>query len=344
MRSVPAVSGVSARRLHFVVGMPRGGTTFVLRRLHQHPDVLAFGESRFFGNDWVAPDDDGWWDDERLAKVRAQLLANPLDSNLPRPHDPRDRPGWIDHIDSDEADRRLEQMFDEIEAPVRPGEVYAGLCDALAEGSGASVVIEKTPHHLRHVDRLLRHVPDARVLVILRDPYDFLLSYKHARDRRADAARRQAEAVMWQPTGVALLWRSYWRAARDASQRFGAQVQIVRLEDIRDAPEREMAEVLDFLGLAAHDVLAGAPARDNSSFRGERPELSAGEIAAFNLVAAGDATEAGYEVRSSGLGRVRAVVASAGVIPWAMKNVAEARRRTDGGLLRYARDAVLRRR
>ena len=330
--------------VHFLVGMPRGGTTFLLRRLQQHPEVLAFGESRFFGNEWVEPEEDGCLDRARLDTVRDRLLANPLNSNLPRPDDPKDRPGWIDHIDSSDATVRLEELFSRLEAPVTNAEVFREVCVELARGSGATTVIEKTPHHLRHVGRLVENFPQARILVVLRDPYDFLLSYKFSKNRRLDDEERRAtDEMLWQATGVSLLWRSYLRAAVSAQERFGDAVRIVRLEDVRDNARTELDSIQAFFGLEPHDLLAGAPARDNSSFTGERPRLQPSEIAAFNAVAARDAERGGYQVVDSGLGRLRSAVATLGVVPWAIRNARSAAQRTDGGIWRYARSAVLRR-
>ena len=72
---------------HFVVGMPRAGTTFLVRSLNQHPRVVSFGESRFWGNDWVEPGPDGY-DRAQLETVIERLAANPcLLYTSPSPRD-----------------------------------------------------------------------------------------------------------------------------------------------------------------------------------------------------------------------------------------------------------------
>jgi hypothetical protein len=322
--------------------MPRGGTTFLLRRLHQHPDVMGFGESRFFGNDWVEPEAEGLLRADQVELVGRRLAANPLNSNLPNPDDPPGRAGWIDHLDAVSAQERLAELFAARSGPITPGDLFREVCATLVEGSGANTVVEKTPQHLRHVDRVLAQVPDAKILVVLRDPYDFLLSYKHAGARRSEE-RREVDEMLWQATGVSLLWRSYYRAAAAAEARFGDRIKVVRLEDVSADPQASFREILDFLELVQYDVLEGAPERDNSSFSAERPSLEDSDVAAFNTVARRDAERAGYAVRPSGLGPLRSAYASAGVIPWAVRNARAANQRTDGGLWRYARAAVLRR-
>ena len=327
--------------VHFVAGVPRGGTTFLLRRLHQHPEVMGFGESAFFGNNWVEPGPGGVLDAAQLALVADRLLANPLNSNLRRPDDPTGRPGWIDHIDSAVAHERLRSLFGAVQVPIEPGDLFRRVCGMLADGSGASVVVEKTPHHVRHVDRILRAVPEAKMVIVIRDPYDFLLSYKHAGERRSEE-RRAVDDRLWHPLGVGLLWRSYVRAAEAARREHPDRVMVVRLEEVSEAPAESMARILTFLGLPTADVLAGAPVRDNSSFSGRRPELAAGDVAAFNALGRRDAVRAGYAVRRSGAGPICVLRMIAGLVPWVVRNVASAHRRTDVGLLRYARSALFR--
>ena len=64
------------------------------------------------------------------------------------------------------------------------------------------MAVEKTPHHVRHVDRIRRHVPDARFVIMIRGPEEFLLSYKHKGDTKPDEIRAWAD-LRWQSVGGA---------------------------------------------------------------------------------------------------------------------------------------------
>ena len=54
----------------------------MVQRLNEHPAIAALGESRFWGNDWIEPDDGDRYGAGGLARVRAKLVANPLDTNV----------------------------------------------------------------------------------------------------------------------------------------------------------------------------------------------------------------------------------------------------------------------
>ncbi|MDA0296654.1 MAG: sulfotransferase [Planctomycetota bacterium] len=64
MTSVEVSLDSSPHRL--IVGMPRGGTTAMMRALNADDRVAAFGETLFWGRAWVEPLQDGGLDAPRL--------------------------------------------------------------------------------------------------------------------------------------------------------------------------------------------------------------------------------------------------------------------------------------
>ncbi len=56
------------------------------------------------------------------------------------------------------------------------GDVLAALLRAYGEPRSAALVLEKTPAHYGHVDRILAHFPSAKLIHIVRDPRDVYLS------------------------------------------------------------------------------------------------------------------------------------------------------------------------
>jgi hypothetical protein len=44
----------------FIAGMSRAGTTSLASTLNRHGDVIAFGETGFWGNHWVTPGRHGY--------------------------------------------------------------------------------------------------------------------------------------------------------------------------------------------------------------------------------------------------------------------------------------------
>ena len=63
----------------FVVGMPRAGTTAMIRALGTDSRVAAFGETLFWGRHWVAPDEDGRLDRDGIERCAAGLASLKLE-------------------------------------------------------------------------------------------------------------------------------------------------------------------------------------------------------------------------------------------------------------------------
>jgi Sulfotransferase family len=334
---------------HFVVGMPRAGTTYLVHRLNEHPDIVAFGESRFFAEDWVEPGADGCYGPQQLATVRHRLRANPLDTNVGEHGPEPDRRGWMHHLGRPQLADLVDAVFDRLEAPLGPADVFAAYTGAIARAEGKEVAVEKTPRHVRHVDRILGLFPAARFVVMVRGPEEFLLSYKHMGDTRRSEQRSRAER-RWHPVGVALLWRSYLRHALTAVARHPAATLLVRNEDLRDEPARVLGDVQRFLGVEQRDLAGRDPAgvgraeATNSSFAGARPRLEPAELAWCRWLAGRDAAAAGYPIGEERAPAASLVRTGVGVVPWAVRNAVDARRRMDGSVVAYARDAVWRRR
>jgi hypothetical protein len=326
---------------HFIVGMPRAGTTFLVRSLNQHSRVASFGESRFWGNDWVEPGPDGY-EREQLDTVIQRLGANPLDTNIGADGPEPDRAGWLSAVGRPDLPELAETTLRPLAVPADPGEVFRLWCATIAEREGKDVAVEKTPHHLRHVDRILRYLPEARFAVIVRDPVEFLLSYKHFGDRKSAEKRAKADQ-RWDPIGVALLWRAYLRHANQVVDRWPDQVLLIRNEELKSDPVRITGEVATFFGVEAEDE-AFREADDlptNTSFVGDRPTLSGAELSWLRRIAGADAEAAGYSIPADASTVADELRVATGFVPWAVRNLAERSRNTDGSMVAYARKAIL---
>ncbi|HUF84255.1 MAG TPA: sulfotransferase [Acidimicrobiia bacterium] len=332
---------------HFVVGMPRAGTTFVVHRLNEHPEICAFGESRYWGNDWVRPDRAGRYDRPRLDRVRAKLVANPLDTNVGEDGPEIGRAGWMKTMGRPELAALVGSTLDSLDVPTDPGTVFSAYAGAIAAAEGKRIAVEKTPHHLRHVDRIRAHLPDARFVVMIRGPEGFLLSYKHFGDSKPERQRAVADA-RWHPIGVALLWRSYLRHALAVVGQLGDAALLVRNEELdADAPA-VMERIQRFLGIEPVELVSPRPRRPSgrttTSFAGARPELEPAESEWCRRVAGDEASAAGYELprRSSGMAAMAREGAT--LVPWAVRNGLETRRRFGVPMVEYTRRALAARR
>lgn len=200
----------TGRRLAFVGGAPRSGTTLLQNMLDSHPHILGLPE-------FIALPE--------IMEVRDYL------------HELVDRE-WIDricsHADIDESVARL---------------VHDLLHARVPEDPGIRLVTEKTPEDIFVFEALQAVFPEARFVIVVRDPRAVVASLQRVRGRflsmgRMPAPRTRTLRAATTSTTEALA--SADRALRAAPER----ILLVRYEDLVREPGRESRRVTDFLGLA----------------------------------------------------------------------------------------------
>ena len=274
----------------FIVGMPRAGSTWLMRSLNQHPAIAAFGETCFWGRLYVEPNADLLYDQSQLAEVAASLKSARFDTVIGQQDT-----GWLRHINLEDLPEVIDRTIGNLAAPVSPGLVFRRFCEAIAGLEGKPNWVEKTPHHLNWVDRIVKWLPGARFIITIREPYGFMLSYKYQRGTVQE--ERQLFEQLYHPIACALVYRTYCRMAFRLSRELPEQVLMVRLEEIHREPDAVLDRVQDFFGLKRASDLVGIPEQVYSSFKtGKRPELSAGEKFWMNLLCGDEIMTLGYSV------------------------------------------------
>ncbi|MFI4859041.1 MAG: sulfotransferase family protein [Phycisphaerales bacterium JB063] len=310
----------------FIVGMSRGGTTWMSRVMNMHPDVASFGETLFWGRRYRPTDDQGDW-----SRADLDALAAEMKDSLIGPSG--DKPGSL----STKPEALLEAIATAVrrcEAPTKPSVAFNAICQAVLEAEGKTVAIEKTPHHLNWIARIENAMPGARFLIMRRDPYGFMLSYKHLGTRLSEETQRTFRAL-YHPIGCALIWRGYMRSIADACQRYPDQTMVVDMYQEPDEDEL-LLRVIQFFGLSPCE-LAGTVPRDNSSFVGDnRPTLSGAERFWINRIAHREIAQCGIKLEPASMRDVLAVIGSALYTPfWGIRVWLHMRRNTQGSTFAY---------
>lgn len=104
---------------------------------------------------------------------------------------------------------------------------------AEAEAAGASQIVEKTPRHVHTVHRIWALLPEARIVAVVRNPFDTVLSLRKRLGGGVDH-------------GIAR-----WRVANQAVRALAHddRTLIVAYEALTADPKAELGRVLGFLGL-----------------------------------------------------------------------------------------------
>ena len=250
----------------FVVGQAKSGTSWLMKILDAHPEILCRGEGRFFGYDFIQEDF------ERGQRVRIQP------SSLYRAlREAEYLEAWIE--------RSVWTRGDGVEGHLanltRLATDYF-LTQRLAR-SGKKIVGDKTPLLTQTVlEEIADIYPDARVIHVVRDGRDALVSLVHHRwnhsiDQggiyeltpdeltRRRAYRENPEELLRSGDGIfpdgtlanlAVAWKArIQKAMHDGRTVLGTNYTEVKYEDLLRRPHEEIARLLGFLGADASESL-----------------------------------------------------------------------------------------
>lgn len=226
----------------FVVGYQKSGTTWLMRMLDAHPEILCRGEGRFFGAAWrqksLVKSDTTRPPSSLLYAIReAEYLRLWIERSVwGRNGDPRE------HLDN--LSRMAVDYF---------------LQGELAK-TGKRLVGDKSPLLTPEtVEEISAVYPEARVLHIIRDGRDAAVSAAH-HARNFGRKRQQVEAgegifEEGRLQKLAADWNDrVGRTVEDGPKLFGDRYAEVRYEELLTRPEEEMARILRFLGADAADA------------------------------------------------------------------------------------------
>lgn len=198
--------GDNGENLGFLLGLPRSGTTLLSVMLAGHPDILCPPEP------WVA------LAAEALGHVHAE---HPADAGI------------------------LGEAFDSFIGANRDDAARAYLravYEARLAGSGKRFFLDKTPRYYHILDFLDRLFPDARRVVLLRNPLDVAASYRESWGIDIAALLRNAPGER-ACLDYVLGWQRLTALAASGA------VTTVRYEDLVRAPAEALEQALRALDL-----------------------------------------------------------------------------------------------
>lgn len=245
----------------FVVGNSRSGTTLMGRILGRHPSVFTFDELHFFEELWtpeaepvsIAPSD--------AEKLAARLL------NI-------QRNGYLTQKDSQAFIEEASNIIKNLPDPVTPPAVYNAYINYEAHLHQKTIPCEQTPQNVFYIGEILKFFPEARVINMVRDPRDILLSQKR-RWRRALIAQNVSAKegfryrMNYHPITISKLWNSAVGAA--AQFQNDSRVHTVHFEALLSEAEETVHKICEFLGISFDLSLLDVP-QVGSSTEQDQPE------------------------------------------------------------------------
>ena len=317
----------------FVVGAARSGTTLLAGILGRHPRLFVAGEAHFFEDVYSRRARFG----DPVDRAVARRIAARLATLYGRFNEPVDQ-------------RRIERLLEKPANLDRLLEAsdYAAALDAFmrlqADALGRARWGNHVPKDVFFLGEIHDSFPGARVLICVRDPRDFLCSYRRqwqtATPESAERKRR-----LYHPILASLLWRASMKCAAAALAARPASFRVVRYESLVTNPEAEVREVCAFLD-EPFDAEMLEVRGHNSSFDVDtdgifdasvgrwRTELGREEVYLAQRVVGRELERAGYTRQAvrPHLPRLAALVCS---LPYAAVRAAVASRHRRAPLLAY---------
>lgn len=235
------------------------------RILNRHPTVYTFHELHVFEQMW-SPETGTFTDRAEAVDVAARLL-----------HLQRDA-GYLSHGNNTSVYRADAEALVEEGPPVHdkgPLDVYRTFLFREAADHGASIPCEQTPRNSYYLETILERFPGAKVLHMVRDPRDVLLSQKRKWRRRflgASNIPRWEAFRAWanyHPLTISQLWRASVEAV--AQYQSHLRVRTVAFEDVLDAPEATVRGVCEFVGIPFRESMLSVR-QIGSSNQKDRPD------------------------------------------------------------------------
>jgi hypothetical protein len=246
----------------FIVGRARSGTTWLRGMLNSHPEILCWGEGRFFERNFELRD----LEQSRLTNITPNSLSGAiLESRRLRAW--IERAVWAKGKDTDEHLNNLTRLA-----------INYFLAEQLSK-TRKRIVGDKTPFVSAEVfEEIAAIYPEARVIHIIRDGRDATVSlmhhmWSHAKDEggiydlepeeleRRDAYRNGSQVALAESlftserlNSLASDWSTgVSKAIEDGPALLGDNYTEVRYEDLLERPVEEVRRLLEFLGADADE-------------------------------------------------------------------------------------------
>jgi hypothetical protein len=301
--------------IDFIVGMSRTGITWLTRALNLHPQLTCFGQSRFWGKHYRPPADPRGYHALELGRMHRRLRGFNWDGTVGV------GPGCLE-LDLEAVRERIDEAWSQLRPPVPPARAFEQLAGVFGRIGGSTHVLEKTPHHVLHVDRIRTHLPRARFVIIEAQADDYA------------AIQRGQSDLHHHPIAVALLFRRYALACERAAHALGKDAVRVQLRALADDPDRALAPVFRLLGVEPIAVASIMPALSDvlpEPFAGPPPMIDR-----FWLTTLAGASRLTSPGMTPGMPPVAEIGRSLLTFPpWALDNLRTNLKDVEGSLLDY---------
>jgi hypothetical protein len=157
------------------------------------------------------------------------------------------------------------------EANIRnPMQVFLEFLRSEVSNHSKTIPCEQTPQTVFAMDVLLEQLPQARFVIMVRDPREVLLSQKGKWKRRKLSGGRiplfesLRSRINYHPSTISRIWCATYRMALKHAR--DPRVMLIRYEDLTDQPQKTVERICAHIGIHHEPDMLDVPVVGSSNF------------------------------------------------------------------------------
>ncbi len=239
-------------KIIFVIGNSRSGTTMMGRILGKHSDVFTFHELHFFEQLWSPDEINQSIDIKSSVELFSKLLCI-------------EREGYFSECSANQ------KYFSEVKSILGKinkkqflkSDIFELFLSNEAMIHGKNIACDQTPRNLFYVEEIFLLYPNAKIIYMIRDPRDVMLSQKNKWKRRFMGAKNipLKEAfrawVNYHPITISKLWNASVNSMKKFSD--SPSVQTILFEELLNDPISTMQGLCIFLNIEYKEEMLNVP-------------------------------------------------------------------------------------
>ena len=232
----------------FIVGSSRSGTTMMGRILGNHAHIFTFKELHFFGTIWTNNSNQALNREEQI-----NLLSRLLCIQVNGVFHQQDTSSFNEKAIVLLADKNI----------CNPLNIYELFLGAMTNEKKSTISCEQTPKNMYYLDEILAFFPQAKVINMVRDQRDVLLSQKNKWRRKFLGASNIPfyEAIRSYINYHPILTSKVWNSSLEYSLRYvdNERVKMVKLEEVLERPMLVVKDICNFLEIDFSKEMLNVP-------------------------------------------------------------------------------------
>lgn len=232
----------------FIVGSSRSGTTMMSRVLNNNKSVFSFKELHFFS--------------QLFANRKSDILDYVSSVNVLSQLFSRQRDSIFNNTIDNELNSLSSSLLSE-ELSYSYFDIFEIFLTDITKKNDKIIACTQTPNNLFYIKEILQEYPHAKVINMVRDNRDVLLSQKNKWKRKFLGANKIPlfESIRsflnYHPFTTSFLWKSSLKLTDEFKDH--PRLKIIRFEDFLTSPEKQCKDICDFLRIEFNDCMLAVP-------------------------------------------------------------------------------------